>query len=37
MARHTLKSLQQMLQDFLSVYDHFRTVFIKELKSTEAI
>ena len=32
MVRHTLKILQQMLQDFLSVSDHFGTLCIKRLK-----
>ena len=31
MARHTLKILQQMLQDFKSVSDHFGTLCIKGL------
>ena len=29
MVRHTLKILQQMLQDFYSVSDHFRTYALK--------
>ena len=29
--KHTLKILQQMLQDFLSVFDHFGTLCIKGL------
>ena len=32
MVRHTLKILQQMLQDFESVSDHFGTLCIKGLK-----
>ena len=32
MARNTLKILQEMLQGFLSVYDHFGTLCIKGLK-----
>ena len=32
MVRHTLKILQQMLQDFESVSDHFGTLCIEELK-----
>ena len=35
MVRHTLKVLQQMLQDFKSVSDHFGTLYIKKLKLTE--
>ena len=31
MVRHTLKILQQMLQDFESVSDHFGTLCIKGL------
>ena len=31
MVRHTLKILQQMLQDFKSVSDHFGTLCIKGL------
>ena len=31
MVRHTLKILQQMLQDFQSVFDHFGTLAIKGL------
>ena len=31
MVRHTLKILQQMLQDFQNVSDHFGTLTIKEL------
>ena len=31
MVRHTLKILQQMLQDFESVSDHFGTLCIEEL------
>ena len=31
MVRHTLNILQQMLQDFYSVSDHFGTLCIKEL------
>ena len=31
MVRHTLKILQQMLQDFQSVSDHFGTLCIKGL------
>ena len=34
MVRHTLKILQQMLQDFKSVSDHFRTLCIKGLKQS---
>ena len=30
---YTLKILQQMLQDFQSVSDHFRTLYIKELNT----
>ena len=30
MVKHTLKTLQQMLQD-LSVFDHFGVLFIKQL------
>ena len=33
MAKHTLKILQQMLQDFYSVFDHFGTLCIKGLLS----
>ena len=33
MVRHTLKILQQMLQDFKNVSDHFRTLCIKGLNS----
>ena len=33
MARHTLKNLQQILQDFLSVSDHFTTLRSKELNA----
>ena len=33
MVRHTLKILQQMQQDFLSVSDHFGTLCIKGLNS----
>ena len=33
MIKHTLKILQQMLQDFKSVSDHFGTSCIKGLKS----
>ena len=32
MVRHTLKILQQMLQDFKSVTDHFGTLYIKGLR-----
>ena len=32
MVGHTLKILQQLLQDFLSVSDHFGTLCIKGLK-----
>ena len=32
MVRHTLKVLQQMLEDFKSVSDHFGTLCIKGLK-----
>ena len=32
MVRHTLKILQQMLQNFKSVSDHFGTLCIKGLK-----
>ena len=32
MVKHTLKILQQMLQDFKSVFDHFGTLCIKGLK-----
>ena len=32
--RHTLKILQQLLQDFLSVSDHFGTLGIKGLKKS---
>ena len=32
MIRHTLKTLQQMLQDFQCVSDHFGTLCIKWLK-----
>ena len=32
MVRHTWKILQQMLQDFLSVSDHFGLLYIKGLK-----
>ena len=31
MVRHTLKNLQHLLQDFLSVSDHFGTLCIKDL------
>ena len=31
MVKHTLKTLQQMLQDFWSVFDHFGTLYIKGL------
>ena len=31
MVKHTLKILQQMLQDFKSVFDHFETLRIKGL------
>ena len=31
MVKVTLKSLQQMLQDFLNVFNYFRTFCIKEL------
>ena len=31
MVRHTIKILQQMLQDFYSVPDHFGTLCIKGL------
>ena len=34
MVRHTLKILQQLLQDFLSVSDHFMTLRIKALKKS---
>ena len=33
MVRHTLKILQQMLQDFKSVSDHFGTLCIKGLRN----
>ena len=33
MVRHTLKIMQQMLQDFQSVSDHFGELCIKGLKS----
>ena len=33
MVRHTLKILQHFLQVFLSVYDHFGTLYIKGLKA----
>ena len=32
MVRHTLKILQKMLEDFQSVFDHFGTLGIQELK-----
>ena len=32
MVRHTLKILQQMLQDFESVFDHFGTLYFKGLR-----
>ena len=32
MVRYTLKILQQVLQDFLSVLDHFGTLYIKGLR-----
>ena len=35
MVRYTLKILQQMLQDFLSVSDHFRKLCIKVLNPSE--
>ena len=34
MVIHTLEILQQMLQDFQSVSDHFRILCIKGLKGT---
>ena len=34
MARHPLKILQHLMQDFLSVSDHFGTLFIKGLMVT---
>ena len=35
MVRHTLKFLQQMLQDFKSVSDHFGTLCIKGLNQSQ--
>ena len=32
MVKHTLKILQQMLQNFKSVFEHFETLRIKGLK-----
>ena len=37
MVRHTLNILQQMLQDFLSVSDHFGTLCIKGLNRINKI
>ena len=34
MVRHSLKIMQQMVQDFLSVSEHFGTLCIKGLKNT---
>ena len=34
MVRHTLKILQQMLQDFQSVSDRFKTLCIKGLRTS---
>ena len=33
MVKHTLKILQQMMQDFESVFDHFGTLHIKRLNN----
>ena len=37
MVRQTLKILQQMLQDFKSVSDHFGTLYIKEFNHLKII
>ena len=37
MVRHTFKILQQMLQDFKSVSDHFGTLCIKGLRIKEIL
>ena len=36
-SRHTIKIFQQMLQDFKSVSDQFRTFCIKRLKSRQGL